>query len=80
MRFYVKKCKIYGQNTLNLSLKISLKFCIFSILLGFEWVLSINLTLFYIETQNLKVRLITETVLEKLKTKFLIDVDIGCSL
>ena len=30
-------------------------------------VLSINLTLFDIETQNLKVRLIIETVLEKFK-------------
>ena len=32
-------------------------------------VLSINLTLFDLETQNLKVRSITETVLEKSKQK-----------
>ena len=36
---------------------------------NFQSVLSINHTLFDIETQNLKVRSITETVLEKLKKK-----------
>ena len=57
LSFYVKKCKIYGQNT---KLKIEVK----NIKI-FGLILSINLRLFDIETQNLKFRSITETVLDK---------------
>ena len=83
MSLYVKKCNIYGQNNVNLSPKffdVLYSPIGFELMSGVKdfWpnfrrnilsVLSINLTLFVIETQNFKFRSITGTVLAKSKKK-----------
>ena len=66
LSFYVKKCKIYGQNTPNFSPNLGQKSYyftrIFDRIENTKIVSSINLTLFDIETQNWNVISNTKTV------------------